>query len=131
MNGLAFVSIIAGIFLVVARVPMIFTPDAMMKFAKMIIANDTRIRSMGGCLLVLSLAMIITAWGSEQTAALVILIFGSFWTLGSILTLLVFPSVYRSIAEFFIDMDPLVLRVTGVLGAGLGVLFICLGFCTF
>ena len=75
--------------------------------------------------------MIITAWGSDRTAALVILIFGSFWTLGSILILLVFPSVYRAIAEFFIEMDPLVLRVIGVLGTGLGVVFICLGFWTF
>jgi len=131
MSDLALVSIIAGTFLIVARVPMIFTPDAMVKFAKMIIANDTRIRSIGGCFLVLSLAMIITAWGSDQTAALVMLIFGSFWTLGSMLTLLIFPSVYRAISEFFIGMDPLVLRVTGVLGTGLGVLFICLGFWTF
>jgi hypothetical protein len=44
---------------------------------------------MGGFLLVLSLAMILNAWGSEQTGALVILIFGVFWILGSILTLLV------------------------------------------
>jgi len=131
MSGLAVVSVIAGIFLVVARAPMIFTPDGMVKFAKMMIAKDSRIRWMGSCLLVLSFSMIINAWGSEQTAALVILIFGIIWTLGSILALLIFPSAYRAIAEFFLEMDALVLRVTGVLGAGLGILFICLGFWTF
>ncbi len=130
MTNLAIVSIVIGILAIVLRSPLIFAPDATTDFFKKLIANTTRIRIMGLCLAVLAPTLIVTAWGSDQIAAKVLLVLGCVWAL-AVVFLLIFPSAYKLVAEFFIDMDSSILRGIGVLGVIVGAIFIYLGFAVF
>jgi hypothetical protein len=71
MSSLALISVIYGILIVVNRLPLVLVPQATTRFYRKLLADDTRIRIMGVLGALLGLAMIISAWRSEQSAALI------------------------------------------------------------
>ena len=131
MDGLAGVSIVFGVILIVVRSPLIFAPERTIDFYRRLIATDTRVRIVGVLLAVIGLSMIGLAWGSTETVPRVLFGFGWFLAVGAAV-LLGFSSRWRRMAESFLDlardgMDPLVLRAIGVLAVAIGALFVYLG----
>ena len=131
MSSLAMISVIYGILIVVNRLPLVFAPQATTEFYRKLLADDTRIRIMGVLGTLLGLAMIISAWHSDQSAALIVLAFGCFVVFVTVVLVLGFTSTYKKIAEGFLDLDPAVHRVFGSILTGIGVFFICLGLWVF
>jgi len=128
MNRLSLISVFIGIFAIVFRAPLIFAPDASMKFlSKILTSTKTRTRLFGLFILGLGVAMIVAAWGSSLIIGKVILIWGEFVVFMAIVFLLIFPDIYRQIVEFFLNVDSTVLRLIGILGVGVGVLFLYFG----
>jgi len=131
MNKLAIVSVVLGIIVIALRGPMIFSPDAVIRPFKKLIESRTRMRIMGAVFTVLGLVLVFSAWGVDHTAARVMMGLGCFMALIALFFMTIFPSVYRQIADIVLDWNPLIFRVIGVLGVGMGVLFIYLGLVVF
>ena len=131
MSSLALISVIYGILIVVNRLPLVLVPQATTRFYRKLLADDTRIRIMGVFGALLGLAMIISAWRSEQSAALIVLAFGCFVVFVTVVLVLGFISTYKKIAEGFLDLDPAAHRVFGAVLTGIGVFFIYLGLWVF
>ena len=131
MSNLALVCVIVGILAIIFRSPMIFIPETTMEFFKKLIEKDSRLRILGVFFSVIWLAMVLTAWSSDQPGASVILILGCIFGVITVFFLLLFPSAYRAIAELFVDMDSKILRGIGVIGVIMGIVFIYLGLAVF
>ena len=131
MNKLAIASVVLGIVVIALRGPMIFSPDAVIKPFKKLIESKTRMRIMGLVFVAPGLALIYAAWGVDHTAARVMLGMGCFIVLIPLFFMVIFPSIYSLIADIVLDWNPLVFRVIGVLGVGMGILFIYLGLVVF
>ena len=131
MNKLAIASVVLGIIVIALRGPMIFSPDAVIKPFKMLIESKTRLRIMGLVIISFGLALIFAAWGVDHTAARVILGLGCLVVLIPLFFMVIFPSIYSLIADILLDLNPMFFRVIGVLGVGVGILFIYLGLVVF
>lgn len=132
MNDLALISILIGIIAIVSRGPLIFAPESTKELYVKLVASNTRIRIMGLFVAALGTAAIMAARGSDQTAALIILVLGYFWVFAATFFLLIFTSFYKLIADAFLDaMDNLILRLLGVFTVLLGAFFIYLGLVVF
>ena len=131
MSSLALISVIYGILIVANRLPLVLTPKTTTEFYQKLLVNNAGIRIMGVLGTLLGLVMIISAWRSDQSAALIVFVFGWFVSVVSVGLMLVFTSTYKKISEVFLDLDPAVLRVFGAFVTGIGVVFICLGLWVF
>ena len=121
-----------GILSIVSRGPLIFAPETTKAFYLKLVTSNTRIRIMGLFVAALGTAAIMAARGSDQTAALIILVLGYFWVFAATFFLLIFPSFYKLIAGAFLDaMDNLILRLLGFFTVLLGAFFIYLGLVVF
>jgi uncharacterized protein YjeT (DUF2065 family) len=128
MNKLSVISIILGIFAIVFRAPLIFAPDAVMKyFSEKVASTNNGIRGFGLFLLVLGLAMILTARGSSLIIGKIIVIWGMVITFVSIVFMLIFPEAYMKILNYFSTVDSSVLRGIGILGVAIGAFFLYFG----
>jgi uncharacterized protein YjeT (DUF2065 family) len=131
MDGLAVVSIVFGVLVIVFRGPLIFAPGRTIDFYRRLIATDTRVRIIGVPIAVIGLSMIGLAWDSTETAPRVLFGFGWFLAVGAAV-LLGLSSRWRRMAESFMvlmrdGMDPMVLRFIGVVAVAIGALFVYLG----
>ena len=132
MNGLALISILMGVLIIISRGPLIFAPEIMRKFYMKLIATSTRIRIMGLCITPLGAVAIMVARGSDQTASLIISVIGYIMVLIAVFFMLIFPSLSKQVADAFLEaMDNLMLRILGLLAVCLGALFIYLGLAVF
>jgi hypothetical protein len=129
MNSLAIVSIVLGSVIIIARGPMVVAPKGTLAVFRQLIQSPARIRILGVFVALLGLAMVATARGIDQSAAQVILVFGWFLSLVSIFLLLLFPSLYRGLASFFLEVfeETAAFRAVGVIGVAFGVFFLYLG----
>jgi uncharacterized protein YjeT (DUF2065 family) len=133
MSRLALVSIIFGAIIILIRSPTIFIPEASKKFfLKLIFSSNTRIRITGIFAVALGIIMIDVAQGHDNTAALFIKCFGWFLAVGAGSIFLIFTSIFKDIFVNIVEnMDELTLRIIGVIGVGIGLLFIYLGLVVF
>jgi len=133
MSNLALVSIIFGAIIILTRGPIIFVPEASMKFfLKLIFSSNTRIRIFGIFAVALGMIMINVAQGYDQTAALIIKYFGWFIVVVAGSISLIFTSIFKNIClNIMGNMDELILRIIGIFGVGLGAIFIYLGLVVF
>ena len=130
MSGLSVVTIAFGLFILVARGPLIFAPTGTIDVYRKFLDTTTRIRALGVCVSVLSAGMVLLARGSEEPAAQIIEVIGWFVAVAVVVLLLIVPSLYRQMALAMLDavQDAMVLRFMGVLGTAFGVFVIYLGF---
>lgn len=131
MDGLAVVSVLFGVVIILLRAPLIFAPERTIEFYRRLVATDTRLRIIGILFAVLALSMIGVAWGSTETAPRVLFFFGWFLAAGAVV-LVGFSPFYRRFAESLLDLmrdgiDPLLLRAIGAVAVGVGALFVYLG----
>ena len=87
---------------------------------------------MGIILLILPVAMILAAWGDHRDGAEIIMGLGYIFGFVVVVFLLILTSVYKLIADAFLDaMDNLILRGLGAISIGIGIFFIYLGIAVF
>ena len=130
MSDLALISIIFGILIVVGRAPLVFAPDTAIRFIRRVINKKIVLRIMGIPTALLGLAMIFSAWGSDQSAALIILLLGWFIAFMAVLEL-IFTSFIQRIANSIWNMDNSLARILGLLSVVLGAFFIYIGLVVF
>ncbi len=129
MNSLAIVSVVFGI-LMFSRVPMIFAPEASQRLVQKLVKSEKLMRIAGIFVAVLSLAMIASSWGSEQSAAVIIKVLGWILAFAAAAELIV-PSAVCAVGSFIWNMNNFAVRVAGVLSVATGAFFICLGLYVF
>ena len=130
MSTVGIVSIVLGALVVGGRGTMLLAPEAGLHWFKEVIATNGRLRLLGGFMIVLGVAM---AWAGASEASVlasIMTVFG--WaSIGmSTLLLVLFPGVYRAIANPFLpsDTDNLFLwRFGGLVGVAIGGLLIYFG----
>ncbi|MHC4790965.1 MAG: hypothetical protein ACYS8Y_05955 [Planctomycetota bacterium] len=130
MSNLALISIIFGILIIVGRVPLVFAPDTALKFIRRVINKNIILRIVAIPTALLGSAMIISAWGSDQSTALIILLLGSFIAFMAVLELF-FTSFIQRIANHIWNMDNLKARILGLFSVVIGAFFIYLGLVVF
>lgn len=129
MEGIALISIIIGILIIVFRAPLIVAPDISMKlFSEKLAVNNNKIRILGIFVLLFGVMVITVGHRSEIVVETLIIILGSIIAIFSIFLLLIFPGVYRRLIDFFSDVNNAVLRVFGIIGVAVGIFFIYHGF---
>lgn len=74
--------------------------------------------------------MLISAWGADQPAALIIRVIGWFLALTAACEM-IFPSLAKAIGGFFWNIGGMAARIAGILSVGLGAFFIYLGLWVF
>ncbi len=126
MNNLAAVSVLLGILMIMVRGPLILAPEATLRVYRKVVDDQRRIRILGTFATILGVAMISSAWGAGQPAAIIISILGWIVVLAGPL-LLISPSFIQSIASLFLDMSVSAAQVIGVLSVAAGAFFIYLG----
>jgi len=136
MSKLSILCIILGIIAIGTRGPLLIAPDAFMGLLTKLTSSNRRIRLLGTGIMVLGMAMILTAWGSllTETSAVggsIFLIWGGVIVLLSLFFLLLFPDTYRSIIEILNEVDTSVLRFFGIIGILIGAALIYLGVAVF
>ena len=130
MSGLSVVTIAFGLFILVARGPLIFAPKGTIEVYRKLLETKTRIRALGVCVSVLSVGMVVLARGSEEIAVQIIRVLGWFVTLAVVFLLLLLPSLYRQMVLAILEaiQNMALLRFMGVLGTAFGGFIIYLGF---
>jgi uncharacterized protein YjeT (DUF2065 family) len=133
MSELAIATTAVGVLIVLVRGPLIFAPQATLGVYRKLLETHTRIRVMGGCVVLIGAALALSAQGIDQTAAQVIFAVGGLIVLFAVFGLLVYPSAYKGLADALLAAmdDSTTLRALGVLGVGIGAIFIYLGLWSF
>ncbi len=129
MTQLALLSVVAGAIIIAVRGPFILAPAASLAGSRWLIASKARLRVAGVVFALLGLAMISSAQGSAQGAALVVSILGWLWVLGAVFLLLIFTSSYQRFIVRIMNAleDSAVPRVAGVIGTLFGAFLVYLG----
>jgi uncharacterized protein YjeT (DUF2065 family) len=129
MSELAIVTTAFGVLIVLVRGPLIFAPQATLGIYRKLLETHARIRVVGVCVAALGIALALSARGVDQTAAQVIFALGCLMGLFAAIPLLVYPSVYKGLADSFLAAvdDSTTLRAFGVLAVGIGAVFLYLG----
>jgi hypothetical protein len=133
MSHLALVSIALGTILIAARGPMLLAPAGTLGTYRSLIQSNARVRVLGVFGLLLGLAAIAAASGSEGTGAWVIWVWG--WLALVVCALFVVPlaSAYRRVAEAFLGSleNSNLTRTLGAVNIAIGALLVYLGLCVF
>lgn len=130
MSNLSLISIIFGIIIIIGRSPLLFAPDITLKLIRKVINKKIILRILSIPTALLGLVMITSAWGSDQLAALIILVLGWIIVFGAILEL-IFTSFIQRIAKSIWDMNNSIAQILGFLSLVLGAFFIYIGFVIF
>ena len=131
MNRLALVSVVLGVLIILLRGPMIFAPEVVIERFKKLIITDARLRILGVILTLFGVVLIVSAWGVDHGAAYAVLVMGCLLAFAAFLLQVIFPSLYRQIADIVFTFNLLFFRVVGVIGVALGLLFLYFGFFVF
>ncbi len=131
MSALAWLCVAVGALVILSRAPLIVFPAQTLDVYRKLIATDTRLRALGGVVVVLGLGLVALAWNAATTAASFVFALGWLLLAGAIL-LLAFPAFYRRLVESFIDLmtlsaDPAALRLAGAAGTAVGALLVYAG----
>jgi len=131
MSHVGIVSIVVGVFAVIARGQLLVAPAFTVRTFKRAIETDGGIRAFGAVLLVLGAAMAWAGASEHSLLARVLFWFGWLTLAGTTPVLMLFPKFYRSLAALFLPPDDAAsftgLRVVGLLGVAVGGVLIYFG----
>lgn len=130
MSTVSLMSIIFGIVIIVGRAPLVFAPEATLRLIRRIINNKGTLRMVGIFTAVLGLAMIASAWGADELAALIIAWLGWLIICAAIAELILTSFVQR-IAISIWNMKNATARILGLFSVVVGSFFIYLGIVVF
>jgi hypothetical protein len=125
------VSIVVGVVVVCGRGALLVAPAATLHWFEGLIATNSGTRALGAFVLTLGAAMIWAGASEHNGLATVLSVVG--WVIVGIstLALVLFPAVYRAIAEAILpsaaDSDLIGWRFVGLLGVSIGGLLIYFG----
>ena len=130
MTAVGIVTITLGVLVVCGRGGLLVAPEATLGWFKETIASNARLRTLGAFLMALGAAMVWASASEDSGLGTFLTIFG--WgILGiSALLLVLFPGVYRAIANPFMPSDTsgfFLWRFAGLVGTLIGVLIIYFG----
>ena len=131
MSALAIASIAFGVLIIATRGPLVFAPVATLGAYRGLLASDARVRILGALVMVLGLALALSARGVEGTAAGILGGLGWIMLGMAVLLLIAFPCFYRELAVSVIDAIEDAAPAIGALGVAIGVLFVYLGLAVF
>jgi uncharacterized protein YjeT (DUF2065 family) len=127
MSAVALMSIIFGSLIIVGRAPLIFAPGATLRVIRRILNNKSSLRIVGIITAVLGVALIASAWGIRQSAALILYWLGWFVFFAALAELIVTASVQK-IAISIWSMKNSTARIVGLFSVVVGAFFLYLGF---
>ncbi len=130
MSAVGIVTIALGVLVVFGRGALLVAPEPSLRWFKETIASNGRLRTLGAFVVTIGAAMAWAGASEDSGLATFLTIFG--WpTVGvSALLLVLFPGVYRAIANPFLPSDTSSLflwRFAGLAGMAVGVLIIYFG----
>ena len=129
MNRLAAITIGLGLLVIIARAPAVLFPRRALEFLRRLIESSRQLRAIGVFFALYGVAMIVVGGGDDGSLARFIV--GTGWAVSvmSLLLLVLFPTVYRGMAGAFLDVmeGGAGTRAVGIIGAGVGVVFVLLG----
>ena len=126
MNAVSLVSIIFGIVIILGRAPLVFAPGATLRLIRRIINSKSLLRIVGIITAVLGLALVASAWGVDQSAALIIYWLGWFILFAAAVEL-IFTAFVQRIANSIWNMKNSTARIVGIVSVVVGALFVYLG----
>ena len=130
MSAVSVMSIIFGILIIVGRAPLVFAPEATLRLIRRIINNKGTLRIVGIITAVLGLALIASAWGVDQSAALILYWLGWFIVFAAVVEL-IFTAFVQRIAISIWSMKNSTARILGLVAVVIGAFFIYLGIAVF
>ena len=130
MSAVSVMSIVFGIIIIVGRAPLVFAPEATLRLIRKIISNKGTLRIVGIFTAVLGLALITSAWGVDQSAALILYWLGWFIVFAAVVEL-IFTAFVQRIANSIWSMKNSTARILGLCTIVVGAFFIYLGFAVF
>ncbi len=129
MSAVGIVTIALGVLMMCGRVPLLVAPEATLRWFKETIASNGRLRTLGAFPVTLGAAMVWAGVSEDSGLGTFLTVFG--WGfLGASALLVLFPGVYRAIANPFMPSDTSGLflwRFAGLAGTVVGVLIIYFG----
>jgi hypothetical protein len=131
VSEVGIVSIVLGAVMVCSRGALLMAPAATLRWVKGVIGNAGRTRALGAIALILGATMV-WAGASEHSVLATILSVGGWAVVGmSTFALLLFPGVYRAIADAVLPSDLnaslIAWRILGLVGVIIGGLLIYFG----
>ena len=130
MDPLAILCILIGTLMLATRAPLIFAPNATLRFFRSLTSSDARIRGIGLLIAPLALTLIVLARDYGPAARLLqalgwIFAAAALWLLAS-------PGSYRRVAHGVIDVvessvDVAFIRILGLVAVSIGVALIYVG----
>ena len=130
MSAVGIVTIALGVFMMCGRVPLLVAPEATLRWFKETIASNARLRTLGAFPVTLGAAMV-WAGPSEDSGLGTFLTVVGWGFLGASALLVLFPGVYRAMADrvFPSDMSGSLFlwRFRGLAGTLVGVLIVYFG----
>ncbi len=130
MSTVGIVSIALGALVVGGRGSLLVKPEASLRWFKELIATNGRLRLLGGFIIILGAAMVWAGASEDNVLASIMTVFGWAFIGMSTLLLVLFPGVYRAIANPFLPSDASNLflwRFGGLVGVAVGGLLIYFG----
>lgn len=130
VDPVAALCIAVGLLVIIGRGPLVFAPQATIRFYERMLSTDARIRGLGVVMAVLALALLVPALG-EGTAAGLLRLLGWIFA-GATVWLLAAPGSYRLLAQGVLEfmehsVDSAVVRGVGIFAVGLGLALIYVG----
>ena len=131
MSTIGIVSIAVGVSVVCGRGLLLVAPSATLRWFNGIVETNGRIRALGAFVLALGAAMIWAGASEDSVLAIILTVVG--WAFVGISTsgLVLFPGVYRAIADAMLPSDPsgslIAWRFRGLVGVVAGVVLIYYG----
>ena len=130
MSVVGIVTITLGVLVVFSRGASLVTPEATLRWFKETIASNSRLRTLGVFMVTLGAAMIWAGASDDSGLAAFLTVLGWRILVVSALVVVLFPGIYRAIANPFMPSDTgslFLWRFAGLAGALIGVLLIYIG----
>ena len=130
MSSVGIVTIALGVLVVCGRGPMLVAPEPSLRWFQELIDTNGRLRLLGGFMIVLGAAMAWAGASEDNVLASILTVFGWYSIGMSTLLLVLFPGVYRAIANPFLPSDTSNLflwRFAGLVGVLFGGVLIYFG----
>ena len=130
MDSLSIICIVVGALAILKRGPLIFAPNATLRFYDRFVLSTARIRAAGVVIATLAMALLFSDFGQGVLVGL-LHIFG--WLMTTVaLLFLVLPNVLRRILQTIFDyieksVDDWILRIVGFLAVVFGLALIYVG----
>jgi hypothetical protein len=131
MSKVGLVSIAVGVLSVCNRGLLLVAPGATLRWIKRMIETSSRIRVLGAVVLILGATMVWAGASEDSVLATVLSVFGWAMVAMGTLVMMLFPGVYRAMANAVLPSDPsgslLLWRFRGLAGVIAGVLLMYYG----